>query len=64
MFLPQFSIVRNDTVARPLSKGVLDGNLLSAFGELPISRQIEITRPLGTDRLTMLKDWSTLNGSW
>ncbi|KAI5121116.1 hypothetical protein M0805_002789 [Coniferiporia weirii] len=59
-----FRIVRNDAVSRPLTKGILDGNLLAAFEELPISRQNEITRPIGTERLTMLKDWTALSGPW
>ncbi|KAH8116054.1 cleavage factor protein [Phellopilus nigrolimitatus] len=59
-----FRIVRNESVSRPLSKGILDGNLLAAFEELPIPRQNEITRPIGTERLTVLKDWMSLSGPW
>ncbi|THH10614.1 hypothetical protein EW145_g1206 [Phellinidium pouzarii] len=59
-----FRIVRNDSVSRPLMKGILDGNLLAAFEELPISRQNEITRPIGMERLAVLKEWTAMNGPW
>ncbi|KAH9830080.1 CPSF A subunit region-domain-containing protein [Rhodofomes roseus] len=57
-------IVRNDFVSKPLSKGILDGNLLSTFEDLSISRQHEMTRQIGTERGTVLKDWLSLNGTW
>lgn len=57
-------IVRNDSVSRPLSKGILDGNLLGSFEDLPIPRQIETTQPIGIDRLSVLKDWTALGGPW
>jgi len=57
-------IVRNDHVWKPLSKGILDGNLLRAFEELPLSRQNDITRQIGTDRATVLRDWVSLEASW
>ncbi|PIL30998.1 hypothetical protein GSI_05691 [Ganoderma sinense ZZ0214-1] len=59
-----FRMVRNEYVSRPLSKGILDGNLLATFEELPIARQNEVTRQIGTDRATMLKDWISLVGVW
>lgn len=59
-----FRIVRNDHVSRPLSKGILDASLLQAFIDLPISRQDEFTRQIGTDRETVLKDWAALSGLW
>ncbi|KAL6299343.1 CPSF A subunit region-domain-containing protein [Sparassis latifolia] len=59
-----FRIVRNDYVSRPLSKGILDGNVLAAFEELPITRQIEVTRQIGTERTTILKDWLYFSGVW
>lgn len=58
------SIVRNDTVSKPLSKGILDGNLLSHYEALPITRQNEMTRQIGTERLTVLHDWISLSGPW
>ena len=57
-------MVRNEYVSRPLSKGILDGNLLATFEELPIARQNEVTRQIGTDRATVLKDWVALVGAW
>lgn len=57
-------VVRNDNVSRPLSKGILDGILLAAFQDLPISRQIEITRQIGTERADVLKDWNSIDGPW
>jgi len=59
-----FRIVRNDYVSRPLSKGILDGNLLAAFEDLPITRQNEVTRQIGTERAAVLKDWLSLLGTW
>ncbi|KAI0646665.1 CPSF A subunit region-domain-containing protein [Trametes meyenii] len=59
-----FRMVRNEYVSRPLSKGVLDGNLLATFEDLPIGRQNEVTRQIGTDRATVLKDWASLVGAW
>ncbi|PCH44667.1 hypothetical protein WOLCODRAFT_77692 [Wolfiporia cocos MD-104 SS10] len=59
-----FRIVRNDYVSRPLSKGILDGNLLATFEDLPIARQTEMTRQIGTERTTVLKDWLALSGAW
>ncbi|KAI0731786.1 CPSF A subunit region-domain-containing protein [Fomitopsis betulina] len=59
-----FRIVRNDHVSRPLAKGILDGNLLSTFEDLPIPRQNEMTRQIGTERGAVLKDWLSVNGAW
>ncbi|KAG6864394.1 hypothetical protein C0991_009920 [Blastosporella zonata] len=59
-----FRIVRNDFVSKPLSKGILDGNLLAHFETLPIARQFEVTREIGTDRTTVLRDWMGLSGAW
>jgi cleavage and polyadenylation specificity factor subunit 1 len=57
-------LVRNDHVWKPLSKGILDGNLLRGFEELSLSRQNDITRQIGTDRATVLRDWVSLEASW
>ncbi|KAF8970332.1 CPSF A subunit region-domain-containing protein [Flammula alnicola] len=59
-----FRIVRNDFVSKPLSKGILDGNLLAHYEALPITRQNEMTRQIGTERLTVLRDWIALTGPW
>jgi len=57
-------IVKNEYVSKPLSKGVLDGNLLMHFEALPIARQNEMTRQIGTERAVVLHDWITLSGPW
>jgi len=59
-----FRIVRNDYVSKPLSKGILDGNMLAAFEGLPITGQDETTRQIGTERAVVLRDWIALNGAW
>ncbi|KAJ3476928.1 hypothetical protein NLI96_g10812 [Meripilus lineatus] len=48
-----FRIVRNESVPKPLSKGILDDNLLSAFEELPIGRQMEVTRQIAVGPAVM-----------
>ncbi|KAF7329846.1 Cleavage and polyadenylation specific protein [Mycena kentingensis (nom. inval.)] len=57
-------IVRNDFVSKPLSKGILDGNLLRHFEMLPIPRQNEMTNQIGTKREEILRDWIGLAGAW
>ncbi|KAF8886814.1 CPSF A subunit region-domain-containing protein [Infundibulicybe gibba] len=59
-----FRIVRNDFVSKPLSKGILDGNLLGHFEGLPITQQDQVTRQIGTEREIILRDWITLGGPW
>ncbi|KAG9018279.1 mRNA cleavage and polyadenylation factor subunit [Tulasnella sp. 427] len=56
--------VRNDTVSRPLTKGILDGNLLGGFGNLPVGRQIEATKTIGTTRDVVLDGFRLLWKSW
>ncbi len=51
-------------MSKPLSKLILDGNLLAHFPELSISRQKEITQQIGTDRVDVLRDWASLSGPW
>lgn len=57
-------MVRNDFVSKPLSKGIVDGNLLAHFESLPITRQDEVTRQIATDRMTVTKDWIGFAGPW
>jgi cleavage and polyadenylation specificity factor subunit 1 len=57
-------LVRNDYVSKPLSHGILDGRLLMSFEDLPLIRQSEITRQIGTERTTVLHDLNELGGSW
>jgi cleavage and polyadenylation specificity factor subunit 1 len=59
-----FRLVRNDYVSKPLSHGILDGRLLTSFEDLPLIRQSEITRQIGTERSTVLHDLKELGGSW
>ncbi|KAF8268563.1 CPSF A subunit region-domain-containing protein [Lactarius quietus] len=59
-----FRLVRNDYVSKPLSYGILDGRLLASFEDLPLTRQSEITRPIGTERAAVLHDLRELGGSW
>lgn len=59
-----FRIVRNDQVSKPLSKGILDGNLLRHFEVLSITRQQEITKEIGIDRRAVIKDWIGIGGCW
>lgn len=41
-------------VSRAISKGVLDGELLAEFENLPLDRQLELTAQIGTDPDTVL----------
>ncbi|KAF9448151.1 hypothetical protein P691DRAFT_801258 [Macrolepiota fuliginosa MF-IS2] len=59
-----FRIVRNDYVSKPLTKGILDGNLIGQYESLPINRQIEVTQQIGMDRGKVLRDWIEVRGSW
>ncbi|KAL0578769.1 mRNA cleavage and polyadenylation factor subunit [Marasmius crinis-equi] len=57
-------IVRNDHVSRPLSKGILDGNLLCHFEAQPTTVQAEMTKQIGAEVAVVLKDWLSLQGPW
>ncbi|KXN92986.1 Protein CFT1 [Leucoagaricus sp. SymC.cos] len=59
-----FRIVRNDYVLKPLTRGILDGNLLGEYEGLPINRQMEVTQQIGTDRVNVLRDWIEVRGAW
>jgi cleavage and polyadenylation specificity factor subunit 1 len=54
--------VRNDTLSRPLTKGILDGELLDVFDGLELERQVEMTKQIGTDREIVLGDLAALIG--
>ncbi|KAF8719078.1 mRNA cleavage, partial [Rhizoctonia solani] len=56
--------VKNDFVSRSLSNGVLDGNLLAAFEELPVSKQVEMTQQIGAEREKILNDLLKLRIPW
>lgn len=51
-------------MSKPLTRGILDGNLLAQYESLPINRQSEVTQQIGTDRVSVLRDWIELRGSW
>jgi cleavage and polyadenylation specificity factor subunit 1 len=57
-------IVRNDYVSKSLSKGVLDANLLMHFESSSITRQMEMTKQIGTEVGVVRRDWISLNGPW
>ena len=48
---------------RKISRSVSSA-FLATFVDLPIARQNEVTRQIGTDRATVLKDWVALSGAW
>ncbi|KAJ3764362.1 CPSF A subunit region-domain-containing protein [Lentinula raphanica] len=57
-------IVRNDYVSKPLSKGVLDANLLVHFENSSTTKQIEMTKQIGTEVAVVRQDWIALAGPW
>jgi cleavage and polyadenylation specificity factor subunit 1 len=57
-----FSNVYNPLVPRQPTKTILDGQLLSTYINLPISRQRELAEPIGTNRETVLNDLVDLSG--
>ncbi|WRT69124.1 protein CFT1 [Kwoniella shivajii] len=59
-----YRTVRNDLLPKPLSKGILDGTLLSHFALQPIERQKEMMRQIGTDAVTVASDLAALGGFW
>ncbi|WWC98043.1 protein CFT1 [Kwoniella sp. B9012] len=59
-----FRTVQNDLLPKPLSKGILDGTLLSHFALQPLNRQKEMMRQIGTDAVTVASDIAALGGFW
>lgn len=57
-------IVKNDSVSRAITKGILDGELLAEFEWLPLDRQIELCESVGTDSDTVLANLRNLGGLW
>jgi cleavage and polyadenylation specificity factor subunit 1 len=47
-------MVKNDSVSRAITKGILDGELLAEFERLPFDQQMEITNSIKTDPDTVL----------
>ncbi|KAG9080614.1 mRNA cleavage and polyadenylation factor subunit, partial [Ceratobasidium sp. 370] len=56
--------VRNDNVSRALSNGILDGDLLAAFEELPVAKQIEMPQQIGAERDKIISDLLRLRKPW
>ncbi|KZT36486.1 hypothetical protein SISSUDRAFT_989137 [Sistotremastrum suecicum HHB10207 ss-3] len=57
--------VRNEGRSKPLTRGIVDGGLvMGSFWELPLARQAEMTRQIGTDARTIVEDLCGLEGSW
>ncbi|WWC73047.1 protein CFT1 [Kwoniella pini CBS 10737] len=59
-----YRTVQNDLLPKPLSKGILDGTLLSHFALQPLNRQKEMMRQIGTDAVTVASDLAALGGFW
>lgn len=60
-----FRTVKNETVGRPLNKGVLDGDLLfGVFDMLEGRKQVEITGQIGTGVEEVLDDLEELRTVW
>lgn len=57
-------IVKNDSVSRAITKGILDGELLAEFEALPLGRQVELTKSVGTDPDTVLANLKGLGTVW
>ncbi|KAG8903754.1 mRNA cleavage and polyadenylation factor subunit [Tulasnella sp. 403] len=59
-----YRTVPNDKVSRPLTKGILDGCFLTAFVDLPVERQIGVTKQIGTEPTVILSDLRELWRTW
>ncbi|GAA5965654.1 hypothetical protein JCM3765_000915 [Sporobolomyces pararoseus] len=55
-----YRIVKNDTVSRAITKGILDGDLLSKFEYLSVDVQTELAKVCGTDVDTVLANLRNL----
>ncbi|TKA55836.1 hypothetical protein B0A53_02974 [Rhodotorula sp. CCFEE 5036] len=55
-------IVKNDSVSRAITKGILDGDLLAAFEYLSLDQQMELAQAVGTDPDTVLANLRNLRG--
>jgi len=58
-----YRTVKNE-LGKPLSKGILDGNLLEHFALQSVGRQREMMRQIGTDEVTVASDLAALGGFW
>ncbi len=57
-------MVRNDAVAKAMTRGILDGELLDVFPSLEQRLQAEMTAQIGTDRKTVLNDMAPFVRLW
>ncbi|GAA5960307.1 hypothetical protein JCM8115_001133 [Rhodotorula mucilaginosa] len=57
-----YRIVKNDSVSRAITKGILDGDLLAAFEYLSLDQQMELAQAVGTDPDTVLANLRNLRG--
>ncbi|POY73837.1 hypothetical protein BMF94_3096 [Rhodotorula taiwanensis] len=57
-----YRIVKNDSVSRAITKGILDGDLLAAFEQLSLDQQLELAEAVGTDPDTVLANLRNLRG--
>jgi cleavage and polyadenylation specificity factor subunit 1 len=57
-------MVRNEYASRPLTKGILDDGLLRIFDDLPVPKQVEMTRQIASDRAVIVRDLTAHSGSW
>ena len=53
-------MVKNDTVSRAITKGVLDGELLARFQDLSLDKQMALAGAVGTDPDTVLLNMRNL----
>jgi cleavage and polyadenylation specificity factor subunit 1 len=56
--------VRNEHASRPFAKGILDDGLLDIFDDLPVSKQVEMTRQIASERAVIVRDLAATAGSW
>ncbi|GAA5985839.1 hypothetical protein JCM10908_006298 [Rhodotorula pacifica] len=57
-----YRIVKNDSVSRAITKGILDGDLLAGFEYLSLDQQMELAQAVGTDADTVLANLRNLRG--
>jgi cleavage and polyadenylation specificity factor subunit 1 len=57
-------VVPNETVSKPLLRGMFDGNLVMNFTELPVPKQQQMSKQIGSDKEDILQDWMSLSDVW
>lgn len=56
--------MKNDSVSRAITKGILDGELLADYETLSLDRQTELAKSVGTDPDTLLANLKNLASLW